>query len=197
MTLLVLVLVLDSATTAPLGVSAVDVVETEELPASSKIWAGRALFKAFGYEELPCGDPLDLWPAECCACRAIIDHFEFSLDDQTRRLPSEVTHDIPASFRMGSDEKVPFSRHMHLILHTLPRACWNVSMAAPKQETRVQEMARVLEEACEDLYEQFEDEVTQAFYNNVTSQTEYICGDAVVAACSEFFYEEYYVDVPI
>jgi hypothetical protein len=125
-----------------------------------------------------------------------VDHFEFLLELQVRRLPEEMMHAVPTSWRMGqhgrSGETVQFKRHMDLILHLMPNACLNLSLAIPADETRLDKFKSVLEASCDDLYEQFEDQIGKAFYNNVTTQTETLCGDEVIAACGNFVLEYEY-----
>ena len=175
------------------------------------IWTARERFHTeLGYTELPCtsGNHWDrvIWkndtssyeirPAECCACRAIVDHFEFLLWLQVRRLPEEMLQAVPTSWRMGqhkrSGETVPFERHMDLILHLMPNACLNLSLAIPAEETRLDKFKSVLENSCDDLYEQFEDQIGKAYYNNMTTQTDTLCGDKVIAACGDFVLEYEY-----
>ena len=178
------------------------------------IWIGRHLLQhELGYDQLHCstGNHLErvIWnndsshleerPAECCACRAIVDHFEYLLQLQVARLPEEWKHAVPTSWRLEqhgrSAETVPFSRHMDLILHVMPNACYNVSLGIPAEETRVDKVMLLLEKACDDLFEQFEDQIGHAFFNNFSSQTDTICGDEIVAACSDFVLEYDWVEV--
>ncbi len=176
------------------------------------IWIGRQqLHQKLGYTELPCStgnhferivwqndsSPVQVRPAECCACRAIIDHFEFVMQLQVERLPEEWKHAVPTSWRLGqegrTEDTVPFARHMDLILHVMPNACFNVSLGIPAEETRIEKFQFVFESICDDLFEQFEDQIGLAFYNNMSSQTDLICGDEIVAACSDFVLEYEYV----
>ena len=92
-------------------------------------------------------------------------------------------------------DTVPFARHMDLILHMMPKACFNVSLAIPASETRVEQFKLVLETVCDDLFDQFEDQISAAFYNNFSSQTDRICGDEIVTACSDFVLEYDFVEV--
>jgi hypothetical protein len=183
------------------------------------IWTAREKFQLeLGYTHLHCksGNHFErvIWnndtseykqqPVECCACRAIIDHFEFLLRLQFERLPGMLTHALPTSWRMGQTVRrnenkagstVPFARHMDLILHMMPKACYNLSLAIPANETRIEKVKLVFEAVCDDLFDQFEDQIGLAFYNNFSSQTDTICGDDVVSACSDYVLEYEYVEL--
>ncbi len=174
------------------------------------VWTGRTLFREFGYETLPCTrgrahlpegtDPDEqailVEPAECCACRAIVDHFEELLGKFVGTLPAlELERKVRTNHRLGThgrdaDAVVPFARHMDLILHNVPHACYDVALFLPLEETRLEEAKFVLESACNDFFDEFEEAISEAFYNNFSSQTDYLCGDAVTAACSDFYLEE-------
>ena len=184
----------------------------EDADKDRPVWTGRALFRDFGYETLPCtlgrahlpegmdprDQPIGIEPAECCACRAIVDHFEELLGKFIDVLPKlELERKVRTDFRLHSagrkqDAVVPFARHMDLILHNVPHACYDVTLMLPIEETRLEEAKRVLESACNDLFEVFEEPISEAFYNNFSSQTDYLCGDEVTAACSDFYLEEKY-----
>jgi hypothetical protein len=186
------------------------------------IWTARQkFFSELGYTHLYCqtGNHFQrvVWnndtslyeqqPVECCACRAIVDHFEFLMNLQTERLPDVITQDLPTTWRMGSTPRqrketststsntVPFARHMDLILHLMPKACHNVSLAIASNETRLDKVKFVFETVCDDLFDQFEDQIGLAFYNNFSSQTDTICGDEIVSACSDYVLEYEYVEV--
>ena len=66
--------------------------------------------------------------------------------------------------------------HKHTSDPTTPayNACFNVSLGIPAEETRIEKFQFVFESICDDLFEQFEDQIGLAFYNNMSSQTDLI-----------------------
>ena len=190
------------------------------------VWSARKRFLELGYAELPCGTgdhvarnydfvedgTLRLRPAECCACRAIVDHYEWMLNNIQAELPWAVKRDMQTTWRMetridskgvkqkpvdspNNPDKVPFARHMNFILHYFDRACFNVSLAIPAEETRLGEFQFVLESLCNEFFEVFEDDIGRAMYNNFTRQADLLCGAEVTGACSDFYYEEKFNEV--
>ena len=194
------------------------------------VWNARERFLELGYSELPCGtgdhvarnyDFVDdgtvrLRPAECCACRAFVDHYEWMLNRIQADLPWAVKQDMQTTWRMetrvdsrgvkqkkktreeedpNDPSRVPFARHMNFILHYFDRACFNVSLAIPATETRIEEFQLAIESMCNDFIEIFEDDIGKAMYNNFSRQADLLCGDEVTGACSDFYYVEEFDEV--
>ena len=90
---------------------------------------------------------------------------------------------------------VPFARHMNFILHYFDRACFNVSLAIPAEETRLELFQFVLESVCNEFFDTFEDDIGKAMYNNFSRQADLLCGDEVTGACSNFYYAEEFDEV--
>lgn len=209
-------------------ISEIGLLENDARP----VWGARNAFLKLGYEELPCGsgdhvarnyDFVDdgtvrLRPAECCACRSFIDHYEWMLNRIQADLPPAVKHDLQTTWRMESridsngvkqkkradheedpndPSSVPFARHMNFILHYFDRACYNVSLSIPAEETRIEEVQFVVESVCNEFFEIFEDDIGRAMYNNFSRQADYLCGDEVTGACSDFYYAEEFEEVLI
>ncbi|OQR92667.1 dynein heavy chain, partial [Thraustotheca clavata] len=128
-------------------------------------WDHSKAFKKIGHEQVPCA--MEKQPTACCLCWKIMYEIENHLNK------TQNDHKMEVVFRISEEKKqIPYSRSEGRILEVLDDVCSHVTLEGNGIEYAVAN-------ACEHFIDEFADELTLAFYNNLAPQEARMCYDTL------------------
>ncbi|OQR86309.1 hypothetical protein ACHHYP_10678 [Achlya hypogyna] len=128
-------------------------------------WDHAKAFKKIGHNELACPAPQS---AACCLCWNIVGEIELQLNATAN------DHEMDVVFRISEEKKqIPYSRSEGRILEVLDAVCNDVKAEAAGAPHK--RLKYAVANACHHFVDEFADEVTGAFYNNLAPQQSTLC----------------------
>ncbi|EQC26199.1 hypothetical protein SDRG_15936 [Saprolegnia diclina VS20] len=129
-------------------------------------WDHAKAFQKIGHAELTCASTTQ--PAGCCLCWTIVHDIESQLNQ------TENDHHMEVVFRISEEKKqIPYSRSEGRILEVLDTVCDDVQV--PSTGTPHRRLKYAVANACHHFVDEFADELTTAFYNNLSPQQDPVC----------------------